>query len=128
MSHVKASPIASAGQNLMSIFSRGLRFSTPHTFCTPPYHGLFSVDSHLGTRLTRQPPQSSSKGNLCVRVQLGKVPSTVEKVRNCLQWGRSNLVDCAGWPKIRLLNRDSGNTLSIFPRKNSETQSSLNFL
>ena len=31
-------------------------------------------------------------------------------------------------PKIRLLNRDFGNILSIFPRKNSKTQSSLNFL
>ena len=34
----------------------------------------------LGTQLTRQPPQSSSKGNLFVRVRLGGVPSTVEKV------------------------------------------------
>ena len=48
--------------------------------------------------------------------------------QNCLQWGRSNLVDPAGAPKIRLLNRDFGNTLSIFARKNSKTQSSLNFL
>ena len=49
-------------------------------------------------------------------------------VQNCLQWGRSNLVDLAGSPKIRLLNRDCGNILSIFPRKNSKAQSSLNFL
>ena len=48
--------------------------------------------------------------------------------RNCLQWGRSNLVDPAGSPKIHLLNQDFGNILSIFPRKNSKTQSSLNFL
>ena len=48
--------------------------------------------------------------------------------QNCLQWGRSNLVDPAESPKIRLLNRDFGNILSIFPRKNSKTQSSLNFL
>ena len=48
-------------------------------------------------------------------------------VQNCLQWGRSNLVDPAGSPKIRLLNRDFGNILSNFPRKN-KTQSSLNFL
>ena len=47
--------------------------------------------------------------------------------QNCLQWGRSNLVDPAGSPKIRLLNPDFGNILSIFPRKNSKTQSSLNF-
>ena len=47
--------------------------------------------------------------------------------RNCLQWGRSNLVDPAGSPKIHLLNQDFGNILSIFPRKNSKTQSSLNF-
>ena len=32
-----------------------------------------------------------------------------------------------GVPKIRLLNRDFGHILSIFPRKNSKTQSSLNF-
>ena len=48
--------------------------------------------------------------------------------QNCLQWGRSNLVDPAESPKVRLLNRDFGNILSIFPRKNSKTQSSLNFL
>ena len=40
--------------------------------------------------------------------------------QNCLQWGRSNLVDPAGSPKIRLLNRDFGNILSISPRKNSK--------
>ena len=38
------------------------------------------------------------------------------------------LGDPAGWPKIRLLNRDFGSILSVFPRKNSKTQSSLNFL
>ena len=36
------------------------------------------------------------------------------KYQNCLQWGRSNLVDPAESPKIRLLNRDFGNILSIF--------------
>ena len=48
--------------------------------------------------------------------------------QNCLQWGRSNLVDPAESPNIRLLNRDFGTTLSIFLRQNSKTQSSLNFL
>ena len=48
--------------------------------------------------------------------------------QNCLQWGRSNLVDPAEWPKICLLNRDFGSILSVFPRKNSKTESSLNFL
>ena len=48
--------------------------------------------------------------------------------QNRLQWGRSNLVDPAGSPKIRSLNRDFGNIFSIFPRKNSKTQSSLNFV
>ena len=49
--------------------------------------------------------------------------------QNCLQWGRSNLGDPAESPKIRLLNRDFGNILSIFSQeKNSKTQSSLNFL
>ena len=42
--------------------------------------------------------------------------------------GRSNLGDPAEWPKIRLLNRDFGFILSVCPRKNSKTQSSLNFL
>ena len=41
---------------------------------------IFFVDSHLGTQLTRQPPRSSSKGNLFVRVRFGGVPSTVEEV------------------------------------------------
>ena len=49
-------------------------------------------------------------------------------LQNRLQWGRSNLVDPAEWPKIGLLNRDSGSILSVFPRKNSKTESSLNFL
>ena len=44
------------------------------------------------------------------------------KNRNCLQWGRSNLVDPAEWPNIGLINRDFGNILWVFPRK---TQSSL---
>ena len=48
--------------------------------------------------------------------------------QNCLQWGRSNSVDPAVSPKIRLLNRDFGNMLSILPRENSKTLSSLNFL
>ena len=34
----------------------------------------------------------------------------------------------AGWPKIGLLNRDFGSILSVFPRKKSKTQCSLNFL
>ena len=34
--------------------------------------------------------------------------------------GRSNLVDPAESPKIRLLNRDFGNSLSIFPRKKQQ--------
>ena len=38
------------------------------------------VPSHLGTQLTRQPPQSSSKGSFFVRVRFGGVPSTVEEV------------------------------------------------
>ena len=41
--------------------------------------------------------------------------------QNCLRWGRSNLVDPAESPKIRLLNRDFGNILSIFLTKNSKT-------
>ena len=36
--------------------------------------------------------------------------------------------DPAEWPKIRLLNRDFGSILIVFPRKNGKTQSSLNFL
>ena len=48
--------------------------------------------------------------------------------QNCLQWGRSNLVDPAESPRIRLLNRDLGTFLSISPRRNSKTLSSLNLL
>ena len=47
--------------------------------------------------------------------------------QNRLQWGQSNLVDPAEWPKIGLLNRDFGSMLSVFLWKNSKTQSSLNF-
>ena len=51
----------------------------------------FSVDSQLRTQLTKQPPQSSYKGNFFVRIRFGGVPSTVEKavrVRFCcsLTW------------------------------------------
>ena len=52
----------------------------------------------------------------------------MQQEQNRLQWGRSNLVDPAEWPKIGLLNRDLGSILSVFPRKNSKTQGSLNFL
>ena len=48
--------------------------------------------------------------------------------QNCLQWGRSNLVGPTESPKLRLLNWDFGNILSIFPRKNGKTQSALIFL
>ena len=34
--------------------------------------------------------------------------------QNCLQWGRSNLVDPAEWPKIGLLNRGSVGILAVF--------------
>ena len=40
--------------------------------------------------------------------------------QNRLQWGRSNLVDPAGPPKICLLNRDFANDLSIFPGKTAK--------
>ena len=54
---------------------------------------------------------------------------TVElEIQNHLQWGRSNLVDPAEWPKIGLLNRDFGSILSVFLGKTANTQSSLNFL
>ena len=45
-----------------------------------------------------------------------------------MQWGRPNLVDPAEWPISGLLNQDFGRILSVFHRKNSKTQSSLNFL
>ena len=48
--------------------------------------------------------------------------------QNRLQWGRSNLVDPAEGPKIGLLNRDFGSIFSVFLRKKSKTQSSLNVL
>ena len=37
--------------------------------------------------------------------------------QNCLQWGGSNLVATAEWLKVRLLDRDYGKILSIFPGK-----------
>ena len=41
----------------------------------------FLVDSHMGTQLIRQLPQSlSSMGNLFVQVRFGGVPTTVEEV------------------------------------------------
>ena len=49
-----------------------------------------SVDSRLRAQLTKQPPQSSSKGNFFVRVRFGRVPSTVEEVLRvrfcCFSW------------------------------------------
>ena len=50
---------------------------------------------------------------------------------NCLHWGRSNLVDPAEWPKIGSLNQVLdllADFCQFFSRKNSKTQSSLNFL
>ena len=49
-------------------------------------------------------------------------------IQKCLQWGRSNLVDPAEWPKIGLLNRSVGSILLLFPSKARKTQSSLHFL
>ena len=78
--------------------------------------------------------QGREPGRRSPWAQSEKVSKSPEKMenfsnQNCLQWGRSNLVDPAGSPKIRLLNRDFGNILSIFPRKISKKkQSSLNFL
>ena len=40
----------------------------------------------LGTQLTRQPPQGSSKGDLFVRVRFGGLLSTVEKVVRVRLW------------------------------------------
>ena len=45
-----------------------------------PWKCQFAVDSHLGTRLTRQAPQSSSKGNLFVQVPFGVVLITAEAI------------------------------------------------
>ena len=40
--------------------------------------------------------------------------------QNCLQWGRSSLVDAAGSPNICLLSRDFEDILSVFPRKKKQ--------
>ena len=56
-----------------------------------------------------------------------KSVTVIGQFQNRLQWGRSNLGDPAEWPKVGLLNRDFGSILSVSPRKNSKTQSSLNF-
>ena len=61
------------------------------------------------------------------------VPEKFEKTyfqfcQNCLQRGRSNLVEPAEWPKIRSLNRDLGKTIVDFSLENSKTQSSPNIL
>ena len=63
----------------------------------------FSVDSYLKTQRTRQPPQSSSKRNLFVRVRFGGVPSTVEEVVQvrfcCLLGWKTNTVN-TGWTAL----------------------------
>ena len=51
---------------------------------------------------------------------LGPQHPKVVVSQNCLQWGRSNLVDRAGWPKIRLLNRDLGIFCRFFPGKTAK--------
>ena len=63
-----------------------------------PIFGRFPL--HLGTQLTRQPPPSSCKGNLFVRVRFGGVLNTVEEVvqvRICclLSWKTS--MGNTGW-------------------------------
>ena len=69
------------GQGLRSGPLRSIRRCPSTVSCTVPNRELpISVDSNLGTQLTRQPHQSSSKGNLFVRVLFRRVPSTVEKV------------------------------------------------
>ena len=39
----------------------------------------------------------------CLKSFSGLTSLSISKIQNCLQWGRSNLVDPAGSPKIRLL-------------------------
>ena len=46
--------------------------------------------------------------------------TTDRKGQNCLQWGRCNLVDPAGLPKIGLLNRGFGGILAVSLRKTAE--------
>ena len=55
-------------------------------------------------------------------------PSGIFKNQNRLQWGRSNLVDPAEWPKIGSLNRRVGGILSIFPRKKQPNIEFIKFL
>ena len=118
----------SLGQTGLSLFN----FTVKSPFCPVcPWDGWGFVP---GTIV----PQGPSEKCLCafcllvfsapIYGLLAAVDCAQDAIQNRLQWGRSNLVDPAGSPKIRLLNRDLGNFLSIFPRKNSKTQSSLNLL
>ena len=94
----------------------------PHTCCTK------AVTIHKSSAVIRcrMAKGGVTKGGICL-VNLQNRENSL-KIQNCLQWGRSNLVDPAEWPKIHLLNRDIGEHFVDFPRKNSKTQSSPNFL
>ena len=98
-----------------------------HMFCSSTSYASWGFVSLL---FWEPVPSVQKRGGFLKRLRMRSVCVSVCALerQNCLQWGRSNLVDPSESPKIRLLNRDFGNILSIIPRKNSKTQSSLNFL
>ena len=78
--------------------------------------GSASVTSSRGES-QRQHTGSDSLIGLVLRATVRLSQNYPAYPRNCLQWGRSNLVDPAEWPEIVLLNRDFGSILSIFLRR-----------
>ena len=94
-----------------------------------PHYRLSTSRLAIGTAIYRSPLSEMSQkgvsgppGPECQK-SVDKVPKH-PKNWNCLQWGRSNLVDPAGWPKIGLLNWILGSSLWVFPRQKAK----LNFL
>ena len=80
------------------------------------------------------------KWNACIKCFLMRHPHGFLLVRFCgdcvaalpalyrAQNQENRAIPFSEWPKTGLLNRDFGSILSASPRKNSKTQSSLNFL
>ena len=87
------------------------------------FRGLGQKDMKLSRKSSEKSPKKGSDSAIIVSQE-----KLFNYVQNCLQWGRPILVDPTEWPRIRLLNQDFGNMLSIFPRRNRKTPSSLNFL
>ena len=74
-----------------------------------------SPENHQDRTLPHPPPRRQETQILWTENLVHVSIWRLKNHRNCLQQGRSNLVDEVEWPKIGLLNPNCGSILSEFP-------------